>query len=379
MKEEKKGVKALLKNVFAVFMGLVFSLAIAEVILQIYNPMPATVKGDKIVLSANAKTVFVNNKNKKIASEIFATTNSIGFRGPNVPSDFDNCLSIITVGGSTTQCLYNNDSVTWPALTGEKLSCDFKNVWVNNAGLSGHTTFGHTILMNDYVVKLKPKIVLFLFGVNDVGIEKQSESFSLYSDDGQNMFFKKPKTFFYKSEVVGLCVNVSRYINARKEDLPHNLDFDLTKAEHVEVTNEQEKEMIYKTSLLIPAYQKRVEELAKSCSSNNIIPVFILQPVLYANTIDSTTGVNLATIKVGNANGSVKWKLLQMYNETTRKVAQRHNAFVIDLEKELPHDSKYYYDLVHFTDEGCRKISEIVSTQLKEYLKLKFPAYHLNR
>jgi hypothetical protein len=35
-------------------------------------------------------------------------------------------------------------------------------VWVNNAGLDGATTYRHPILMEDYVVKLRPQVELFL-------------------------------------------------------------------------------------------------------------------------------------------------------------------------------------------------------------------------
>ena len=42
-------------------------------------------------------------------------------------------------------------------------------MWINNAGLDGATTYRHLILMEDYLIKLRPKVVLFLVGINDVG------------------------------------------------------------------------------------------------------------------------------------------------------------------------------------------------------------------
>lgn len=49
---------------------------------------------------------------------------------------------------------------------------NFKDLWINNAGLDGQSTFGHIFLMKDYIKKLKPKVVLFLVGSNDRGNEK---------------------------------------------------------------------------------------------------------------------------------------------------------------------------------------------------------------
>ena len=51
----------------------------------------------------------------------------------------------------------------------------FKGLWLNNAGLSGNSTFGHYILMQDYLVKLKPKVVIFLVGINDLGIRGERD------------------------------------------------------------------------------------------------------------------------------------------------------------------------------------------------------------
>ena len=85
------------------------------------------------------------------------------------PPDFARDLTIVTVGGSTTECFDLAEDKTWPHDLGVKLQRDFKHLWLNNAGLSGNSTFGHAILMQDYLVKLKPKVVIFLVGINDLG------------------------------------------------------------------------------------------------------------------------------------------------------------------------------------------------------------------
>ena len=82
------------------------------------------------------------------------TKNSLGFRGAPPPRDFPDYLTIITIGGSTTECFYLSDGRTWPDLLGQNLSREFNRVWVNNAGLDGATTYRHLILMEDYVVTL---------------------------------------------------------------------------------------------------------------------------------------------------------------------------------------------------------------------------------
>ena len=47
----------------------------------------------------------------------------------------------------------------------EKLA--YELVWLNNAGLDGHSTFGHEILLRSHIIKLKPDMIIFLTGIND--------------------------------------------------------------------------------------------------------------------------------------------------------------------------------------------------------------------
>lgn len=54
-------------------------------------------------------------------------------------------MTIISVGGSTTECFYISDDKTWTHILGMKLKSVFTRVWINNAGLDGHSTFGHII------------------------------------------------------------------------------------------------------------------------------------------------------------------------------------------------------------------------------------------
>src|SRR5262249_515888 len=63
------------------------------------------------------------------------TVNSRGFRGSEPPS---NAIRILCIGGSTTECLYLDDSVAWPELLMEHLNRDPARlpVHVENAGMA---------------------------------------------------------------------------------------------------------------------------------------------------------------------------------------------------------------------------------------------------
>ena len=361
------------KNILALMLGLLISVIIAEIILRIYNPIPATVKGDSIVLRANYKTIWLNNTDSRFPPEIVVSGNSLGMRGPELPTT--KAFKIITVGGSTTQSVYIPDGKTWIDILDLKLKNKYNNIWLNNAGLSGHSTFGHIIFMEDYIVSLKPDIVIFLLGANDLERKdpldfRREQEFGFFDTSSYVNFIK---TLLYRSELVGLLINLKRAYSAHRANITHGLGYDLTQETHVVISDEFRLEKIRRQKPYLQGYKDRLLELIEISRNNNITPIFITQPVLVGNQIDPTTGVDLSSIKgfmtVYPTDGRLAWELLELYNDITREVGVENNVHVIDLAKEMPKDSKYYRDLLHFTIEGSEKIAEIVSIPLLEILK----------
>ena len=130
---ERSKVKRILYSGILLLIGGILAFLLGEIILRIYNPFPATVRGEKIVLRTNYKTIYHNSINTKLPEEIIVSGNSLGFRGPEPLTDAT--LSIITVGGSTTHCMYSSDEHTWSHLLSNKLKSKYPNLWLNNAGL----------------------------------------------------------------------------------------------------------------------------------------------------------------------------------------------------------------------------------------------------
>ena len=109
------------KNLAALAIGCAAALLLFEAALRIYNPLQATVKGQKIVLPAGRRYVVDNRTISKLDRTIVHTKNSLGFRGAEPPIEFANHLTLVTVGGSTTECKYLSDGNTWTDLLGRKL------------------------------------------------------------------------------------------------------------------------------------------------------------------------------------------------------------------------------------------------------------------
>jgi lysophospholipase L1-like esterase len=369
----KEGARPFLKNTLALSVGIVLALMVLEGLIRLFEPIEFRVRGNKLQLPANRKWEVRTDGVPGLDEVVYIRTNWLGFRGENPPKNFSDYLTIITVGGSTTHCRYISEGNTWTDLLGEKLKQSFPKLWINNGGCDGQTTFGHLILMEDIIVKLKPKVVLFLVGTNDTRFEA-SKIFDqhLMKKNNYSFFGGLIENLLARSEVYYYAINLIRYYNARKWDMVHD-PVDLTKRSRREIPEkqiEEEKEEHRKKHL--KSYERRLLELVKISRENNIEPVFITQPLLLGKGVDDRTGVDLATVDAFSfGNGKMAWEILELYNDVVRQVGHDHQVFVIDLARELPKSSRNFYDYYHFTNEGSAEIASIIYQHLNPFLHKK--------
>jgi len=305
---------------YALFL-IAFTLVSLEIILRVFHPFYYTLRGNDLVLPVNIVYKYHNSNCTKLAPVITCSRNSIGFRGEEKPKDADKYLSIITIGGSTTACTLLSDSNTWSFLLSEKLKANFNNIWLNNAGIDGASTFAHQLLMDNYIVQLKPKVVIFLVGTNDVG------SSDPIKDMGNIMNYRESSWLCKHSEVIDLLVNYMRSRKAKKLNLDYKC-LDFSKSDTATVPESIIDSAIAKEMKLIPKYRARLLKLITTCKENKIESIFITQPSFEGFGIDSITGVDLGlVISPGSSppyyNGKERWAELELYNKETMETAQK--------------------------------------------------------
>lgn len=340
------------------------TLVLLEIVLRIYNPVAGSIKGEKIILYPNYKVRMTNKYFPNIPSEWEVSTNSIGFRGPEPLSTENGTFKIIAVGGSTTFCINSRDQLTWPAQLQDKLLNDGQKVWVNNAGLQGHSTYGHTVLLRDHVLKRQPDAVLFLVGVNDMQIN--------LPEFGFNSFSKDVKFILYKSEIVRVLLNLQRLYKSRKVKLleKKGATFDIRESDSLHLTLDEKIALRKEYTPDLDGYDERLSNLIRMCQASNIKPIVITQPLLFGDVVDPTTGIDLSNLKLQYSymNSGLFVEMLELVNTRTREVSSRMHIDMIDLAKELPKDSKYYIDGMHFTPDGNELIADILAKNLKTML-----------
>jgi hypothetical protein len=53
-------------------------------------------------------------------------------------------------------------------------------------------------------------------------------------------------------------------------------------------------------------------------------------------------------------------------------VSAERGILLIDLARELPKDSRYFYDFLHFTNDGSERVRQIIASHLARHLEGRF-------
>ena len=358
--------------------GLTVALAMLEVFLRVVNPFGERIRGDQIVLPANVRRTIHNTNFPRVDKEIVVTTNSLGFRGPEPPPDFASALTILAVGGSTTESLYISDGKTWPDRVGQDLSASFSGLWVGNAGLDGHSTFGHERLLEQRIARLRPKVLLFLVGINDVGRDDLKAVDAALLAGGSGFWGTAVRWGAEHSAVVSTALNLMRYREARRMNRVHK-SLEVRWARVLTPDRDRSRALVaLHREKYVPAYASRVHALVQRSRALGMDPVLITQPALYGNVVDPGTKVFLGTLEVDaeqRLHGGLAWNLLELYNDVLREEGRTAGVLVIDLAAELPKDSRLFYDFVHFNNDGSAAVAKIVAARLCPYLAARYPAH----
>ena len=372
----------------ALTLGMITALILTELLLRSFQPKLATEDLEKIKVNlygTKNEHVIRNLKgtelsNPKLDSIIYVSSNNLGFRGPNLPTENNALYKIITVGGSTTICAYLSDGKDWPNLVRQKLEKLDNSIWLNNAGMDGASTMGHLKALPMTIAVVHPQIALFLIGCNDVlrdtlrDYDKTKLNFTV-SKSSKIIPLKEVHSnqFLYSHcYVYRLLSNYIFYLKTKQQIenfKVHHQNINFAKAPTVATDSSLKAEKLTLIdSKFITGYKERVSALIVLCRRNNVTPVFMTQPSVLGFGIDSATGINLATIKVEDCNGDIYWSMLQKYNAALKEVCIKNDVSFIDLADSMPKNSTYYYDYFHFTNQGARVVANIVMEQLPAIL-----------
>lgn len=350
---------------------LLFTVVAAEVLLRLWPPLGIRIQGDRIVLPTDVDDVIRGSALPGTDPVIQVHRNHLGLRGPDLPRDTTGLLRIVAVGGSTTECMYLSDGQDWPALLGAQLSRSGRPIWVNNAGLDGHSTFGHALLLEDVVLPLRPHVVLLLVGANELG----------RSDLGRYdraQWRRRSRSWSEHSAILRTWRAWRQARTVRESGIGHRaLALDAMPAP---LPPDSLRMQLAREQALLPRYRTRLEALIAQCRAQGALPVLLTQPCIAANVMDPVLALKLLDLPLlTGTDGRTLLERLELINGMTRTVAREQDVPLIDLARELPGGPAHFYDAFHFTRSGSVAVAGLCADRLTAYLSARFPQHLTHR
>lgn len=346
----------------------------AELVLRARNPLGFRMRGNTLRLPANQVydiRADERSRSDQLDAHVIHTKNSLGFRGPEPPDDFADWLTLVAVGGSTTECFYLSDGRTWPERLGARLRTELRKVWVANAGLDGHSTFGHLLVTRQALVPLRPKVTLYLVGLNDMFADAPRE----FDRVERNPW----AAIADHSELAATLLNLYRWKRTRDiEDLGAMPKPVALRDRPLHPVPPAVAERLWREQdPRLAAFRDRLERLIALNREHGIEPVLITQPSLLGG-VDPRTGIDTRPMQVElweKLDGALAWRLLERYNDVTQQVGRERGVLTVDLAHSLPKDSTFFYDFFHMTNKGADRVGAILHDALTPWLAARYPGY----
>jgi len=288
---------------------------------------------------------------------VYYRRDSNGLRGDHeTPED----ITILTVGGSTTNDRVVSEGDTWPDVLEEQLQAAGYDHVVANAGIDGHSSLGHIRsfeLWFPNIPGLAPDYALIYVGHNDRGVASgevpQPDSMTSPSWSRRFGVYIRNHSVFSRA-----IKNLSGWIAASQIDVTYG-EFDTSEDNVRFVPVELPALDMERLAPLLAAYGERLEVLNTMVLQFGTIPVFITQPVGLLR--EGATGPE----EVEGSRAGLIERELNLYNQVLLEFCTEKDALCIDLASEVSFDTADFYDAIHTTPSGSRRIGE--------YLAAKWP------
>ena len=340
--------------------GLILTLLVAELALQFVMPANAH-SVPKFPLN---RTVHNQVKLTGITGPIHYSVSDLGLRGPK-REEFESAdVRILCVGGSTTECIAISDRNTWPWRLQEKLNQHLdRQVYVGNAGCSGHFSVHHTHQIQRYGLVDEFDYVLILCGYNDMlcfvrqNYETRLQRVAREALSGE----VEGKAYYRYSKLLTLARWFIRcYIRPEGviQDSRGEFYQVLRDARQTHIHDHGFKRLPEGRGQALDQYADNLRDLIAACRNRKITPVFLTQPCIYRSDLSDEED---SLLWLSSADNGELRELMNQFNEVLTTICKAEDITCLDLAAELPKDTTVFYDDCHFNDSGCEQIADFLA------------------
>lgn len=290
---------------------------------------------------------------------------------------------IFFLGESTTESIYLPEEKTFPYLVEQKLSAalpekQFESI---NGAISGNLAADSLALLIYKVMYYEPDTVVVMHAINDLRygavptydpIRRTNYQKILYRP-GYDEGIGRPLARLLKRSHFLTLIKwrlINRIFPPEAEKYPSKLE------QYNEFRRQRRKTPLsdWAESKALPDFIKHLEEIIFIARGHGIRLILMTEPSIYQENLPPEIDeklwmgwLDLEGNQTLNLSNEFLFREMGGFNEAVRELARKHGIELIDLEKEIPKDLKYFYDDCHLTPLGAQRTAEVIASYLIEH------------
>jgi lysophospholipase L1-like esterase len=354
------------KNNFWVNLGLLLmSFFLAFLVAEIFLRIKWINYWRKASRSIVLKELAPNMNRKYSRKNLFAKggyitiqTDEDGFMLPNfIDKQSNQVITLAFLGASTLECFWIEDVLRFPYLVGKEIANTYNiSTKILNSGGSANTTHHSLNILLNKTINYNPDVVIMMHAANDAGLLLGLGDYKTAMIEARN------------TSVLDLAsrhcylLGFLRHIRAQY----------LVNRQHREMARRRIKGKnarsyrtleVDKLNKALKQFSTRLKIFIDIARDINAMPVLMTQP--YYRKIEYQLTERDRRTSLAGIN------YIDEFNKEIREIANLKRCKLIDLEKELERNEEFFYDHLHYSEEGSQEVAAIISKHLKEILPYK--------
>jgi lysophospholipase L1-like esterase len=338
-----------------------------------------------------------------VGPEAHLKVNSQGVLGDEWSANRSSEYRIFAVGGSTTQCILLDQSKAWPALVEEGLdrTAEGRKVWVGNGGRPGFSSRDHLGLMRYALDQYDIDAIFMLVGGNDMTLRLvQGNSYDPHFVDDEAQFYdwvrnrfalaplalSKEHRWSYRRTAVW---QMARWIKAGYLSRDIRMD---DEGRWLAAARESRRKAEFVDALpplasALDEYERNIERIVNETRKRSLRIIFLTQPALWQAAMpESEEQLLWMGFLPEKPDQDLSWpwwesgggrmytagalrRAMDSYNQRLLETCSRLQVECVDVAARIPRTREMFFDDLHFTDAGARR----VAAELIGYLKAQAP------
>lgn len=277
-------------------------------------------------------------------------------------------ITILTVGGSTTDQRLLSDGQTWQDILEQKLRAAQPDVPIHiaNAGVNGHTSYGHVASFTDWfplIPGLRPKYVLFYVGINDAEVRTRPSRMFDYAAAPNGLLPQLGFAIERHSALYRLYVLLHGQWAATDAAAQDHRFYNRPDHSYVATQEKPENRAMLETNA--KHFRERFQLLMNFTRQMGARPICVSQPSqIYRKVDGQMRGLAVVNGHEATMNGMDYRRSMLLLAQVMKEECAASGGFYIDIESQ-PFTRTDFYDFVHMTPKGARKLGELLYEEMK--------------